>query len=55
LRIFGTKREKETRDRRNCIEELHNLCCSLSIIRVFNLINIRWVGNIARMSDEKWI
>jgi hypothetical protein len=31
------------------IEELHNFCCSPSIIRMINLRRMRWAGHVARM------
>jgi hypothetical protein len=34
-------------------EELHNLCCSPSIIRIINLRRMRWAGHVARMRETR--
>ena len=34
-------------------EQLHILCCSLDIIRVFILRRVRWAGHVARVGGEE--
>jgi hypothetical protein len=34
-------------------EELHNLYCSLSIIRIIKSRRMRWAGHVARMAEKK--
>jgi hypothetical protein len=34
-------------------EELHNLYCSPSIIRIIKLRRMRWTGHVARIREEK--
>jgi hypothetical protein len=34
-------------------EELHNLCCSLSIIRIIKSRRMRLVGHVARMGENR--
>ena len=49
-RIFGTKRDEVTgagRELHN--EELNDLHCSLSIVRVIKSRRMRWAGHVARM------
>jgi hypothetical protein len=51
-RIFGPKRDEVIggwRELHN--EELHNLYCSPSIIRIMNSRTMRWMGHVARMGD----
>jgi hypothetical protein len=49
-RIFGPKREEVTGGWRKLHnEELHNLHCSPSIIRMFKSMRVRWAGHVARM------
>jgi len=47
-RIFGSKWEEVSRGWRILNEELHNLYCSLNIIRVIKSRR-RWAGNMAYM------
>jgi hypothetical protein len=35
-------------------EELHNLYCPPSIIRIIKSRRMRWVGHVARMGIEFW-
>jgi hypothetical protein len=50
LRIFGLKRDEVTSEWRKLHnEELHDLCSSLSIIRVIKSRRMRWAGHVARM------
>jgi hypothetical protein len=49
-RIFGSKRDEVTgvwRKLHN--EELHDLYCSPTIVRVIKSRRMRWVGHVARM------
>jgi hypothetical protein len=34
-------------------EELHNLYCSLSIIRIIKSRRMRWAGHVARMGEKR--
>jgi hypothetical protein len=49
-KIFGTKRDKVTGEwRRLHNEELNNLCCSPTIVRVIRWRRMGWAGHVARM------
>jgi hypothetical protein len=49
-RIFGPKRDEVTGGWRKLHnEELHNLCCSPSIIRMITSRRMRWEGHVTRM------
>jgi hypothetical protein len=49
-RIFGSKKDEVTGGWRKLHnEELHNLYCSPSIIRIMTSRGIRWTGHVARM------
>jgi hypothetical protein len=53
-RILGSNRDEVTggwRKLRN--KELHNLCCSRSIIRMIKSRSMRWAGRVARMGVEE--
>jgi PAS domain-containing protein len=53
-RIFGTKRDEVIGGwRKMHNEELHNLYCSPSIIRIFKSRRMRWEGHVARMGTKK--
>jgi hypothetical protein len=53
-RIFGPKRDEVTGEWRKLHnEELHNLYSSPDIIRQFKSRRMRWVGNVARMFEER--
>jgi hypothetical protein len=48
--IFGPKRDEEIGGWRKLHnEELHNLYCSSSIIRIIRSRRMRWAGHVARM------
>jgi hypothetical protein len=52
--IFGPKRDEVIggwRKLRN--EELHNLHCSPSIIRMIKSRRMRWAGHVARMGEKR--
>jgi hypothetical protein len=52
-RIFGPKRNEVVGDwRKN--EELHNLYCSSSIIRVIKSRRMRLAGHVARMVEKRF-
>ena len=52
-RIFGPRREEVTGEwRRLHNEELNDLYCSPSIVRVMKLRRMRWAGHVARMGEE---
>jgi hypothetical protein len=52
---IGTKREAVTGDRGELHnEQLHCLCCSVSIIQVFKSGRIRWVGHGAYGTWHMW-
>jgi hypothetical protein len=50
-RIFGSKRDEVTTEWRKLHnEELNDLYCSPSVVRVINL-RMGWTGHVARMGD----
>jgi hypothetical protein len=49
-RIFGLKRDKVTGEWRKLHnEELHDLYCSPTIVRVIKSRRMRWAGHVARL------
>jgi hypothetical protein len=53
-RIFGPKRDVVIGGWRKLHnEELHNLYCSPSIIRIIKSRRMRWAGNVARMGRRE--
>jgi hypothetical protein len=53
-RIFGSKRDKVTGEWRKLHnEELNDLYCSLSIVRVIKSIRMKGVGHVARMGKRR--
>jgi hypothetical protein len=53
-RIFGPKRDEVTGEWRKLhSEELHNLHSSTDIIRQIKSRQIRWVGHVARMGEDR--
>jgi hypothetical protein len=53
-RIFGPKRDEMIVGWRKLHnEEIHNLYCSPSIIRIIKSRRMRWTGHVARMGDEE--
>jgi hypothetical protein len=53
-KIFGPKRDKVIGGWRKLHnEELHNLYCSPSIIRLIKSRRMRWTGRVARMGTER--
>jgi hypothetical protein len=49
-RILGPKRDEVTGEWRNLQnEELNDLYCSPTIVRVIKLRRMRWAGHVARM------
>jgi hypothetical protein len=49
-KIFGSNKDEVTEERRKLTnKELLDLCSSPSIIRMIELIWIRWVGHVAQM------
>jgi hypothetical protein len=55
LRItFSPKRDKVTGGWRKLHnEELHNLYCSSSVIRMIKLRRVRWAGHAERMGEKR--
>jgi hypothetical protein len=54
LKIFGPKRDEVIGDWRKLHnEELHNLYCSPSIIRIIKLRRVQWAGHVARMGKKR--
>jgi hypothetical protein len=52
-RIFGPKRDEVTGEWRKLYnEELNDLYCSPTIIRVIKLRRMRWVEHVARMGER---
>ena len=55
-RIFGPKRDKLTRKCRKLHnEELSDLYCSSSIVRVIKSRRMRWAGHVARMGERRGV
>jgi hypothetical protein len=55
-RIFGPRRDEVTGEwRRLHNEELNDLYCSPSIVRVIKLRRMRWAGYVARMGEERGV
>jgi hypothetical protein len=53
-RIFGPKRDEVTGGWRKLHnEELHNLYCLPSIIRIIKLRRMRWAGHVAWMGEKR--
>jgi hypothetical protein len=53
-RIFGPKRDEVTGEWRILHnEELHDLYCSPSIIRIIKSRKMRWAGHVARMREKR--
>jgi len=53
-RIFGPKRDEVTREWRKLHnEELKDLYCSPTIVRMIKLRRMRWAGHVARMGERK--
>jgi hypothetical protein len=53
-RIFGLKRDEVTGGRRKLHnEELRDLYCSPSIVRIIKSKRMKWAGHVARMGDKK--
>jgi hypothetical protein len=54
MRIFGPKRDQVTGEWRKLhSEELHDLYCSPSIIRIMEARRMRWVAHVARMEEKR--
>jgi hypothetical protein len=52
--IFAPKRDEVTRDwRRLHNEELHNLYCSPSVIRMMKSRKMRWAEHVARVGVKR--
>jgi hypothetical protein len=53
-RIFGLKRDEVTGEWRKLHnEELHDLCCSPSIIRIIKSRRMRLEGHVTRMGEKR--
>ena len=56
LRIFGPTRDEMTGEwRRLHNEELNDLYCSSSIVRVIKSRRMGWTGHVARMGEERGV
>ena len=52
-RIFGSRRDEVTREWRKLHnEELYDLYCSPSIVRMIKLRRMRWAGHVACMGER---
>ena len=52
-RVFGPKRDEVTGEWRKLHnEELNDLYCSSSIVRVIKSRRMRWAGHVARMGER---
>jgi hypothetical protein len=51
--VFGLKRDEMVRGWQKLHEELHNLYCSPSIIRIIKSRRMRWTGNGTRMGEKR--
>jgi hypothetical protein len=54
-RIFGPKREDDGAWRKLHNDELKNLYCSPSIVRVIKSRRMRWAGHVARMDGTRGV
>jgi hypothetical protein len=53
-RIFGPKRDEITREYRKLrSNELNDLFCLPSIVRMIKLRRMRWAGHVARMEERR--
>jgi hypothetical protein len=52
LRIFGPKRDEVIGGWRKLHNELHNLYCSPSIIRIIKSRRLRWTGHVSCMGEK---
>jgi hypothetical protein len=53
-KIFGPKRDEVIGGWRKLHnEELHNLYCSPSLIRIIKSRRMRWAGHVARMGEKR--
>jgi hypothetical protein len=55
LRIFGPNREEDASWRKLHNDELHNLYCSPSIVRVIKSREMRWLGHAAHMEEGRGV
>ena len=53
LRIFGSKTDEVTGEWRKLYNELNDLYCSPSIVRVIKSRRMRWAGHVARNGGEE--
>jgi hypothetical protein len=55
-RIFGPKRDEETRECRKLHdEELNNLYASPNTLRLIKSRRMKWAGHVARMGETKYV
>jgi len=54
-RIFGPKRDEVTGEWRKIHNELNDLYCSPSILRVIKSRRMRWAGHVARMGEGRGV
>jgi hypothetical protein len=55
-RIFGPKRDEVTGEWRKLHkDEIHNLYCSPTIVRVIKSRRMRWTGHVARMGEGRGV
>jgi hypothetical protein len=55
-KISGSKRDEVTGELRTLHnEELNNVYCSLSIVRVIKSRVMKWAGHVARMGERRGV
>jgi hypothetical protein len=52
-RIFGPKTDEVIGGWRKLHNEIHNMYCSPSIIRIIKSRRVSWAGHVARMGEKK--
>ena len=54
--VFGPKMDEVTGEWRELHnDDLNDLCCSLSVIRVIKSRRMKWAGHVARIGERKGV